>query len=65
VEKIPCTECGALILPTTAESTGGICMACKQGIRKSMDASRAYYESLKTYDPVSGALEVLGGAKFG
>lgn len=26
-------------------------MACKQGIRKSMDASRAYHESLKTYDP--------------
>jgi hypothetical protein len=26
-------------------------MACKQGIRKSMDASRAYYESLKACDP--------------
>lgn len=26
-------------------------MACKQGIRKSLDASRAYYESLKEYDP--------------
>ena len=26
-------------------------MACKQGIRKSMEASRAYYESLKKYDP--------------
>jgi hypothetical protein len=51
VEKIPCSECGALILPTTAESTGGICMACKRGIRKSMEASRAYYESLKEYDP--------------
>lgn len=51
MEKIPCNECGALILPATAESTGGICMACKQGIRKSMDASRAYYESLKVYDP--------------
>jgi hypothetical protein len=51
MEKIPCNECGALILPATAESTGGICMACKQGIRKSMDASRDYYESLKSYDP--------------
>jgi hypothetical protein len=27
-------------------------MACKQGIRKSMEASRAYYESLKQYDPL-------------
>jgi hypothetical protein len=35
----------------TAESTGGICMACKQGIRESMNASRAYYENLKRYDP--------------
>jgi len=26
-------------------------MACKQGIRKSMEASRAYYERLKEYDP--------------
>lgn len=26
-------------------------MACKQGIRESMNASRAYYESLKKYDP--------------
>jgi hypothetical protein len=51
MEKIPCNECGALILPTTAENTGGVCMACKQGIRKSMEASRAYYQSLKAYDP--------------
>lgn len=26
-------------------------MACKQGIRKNMEASRAYYERLKAYDP--------------
>lgn len=26
-------------------------MACKQGIRKSMEASRAYYQSLKEYNP--------------
>lgn len=49
--KIPCSTCGALILPTTAESTGGLCMACKQGIRKDMEASRAYYQALKEYDP--------------
>lgn len=27
-------------------------MACKQGIRKSMEASRAYYKSQKEYDPM-------------
>jgi hypothetical protein len=51
MSKIPCDKCGALILPTTAEATGGICMACKQGIRESMEASRAYYQKLKEYDP--------------
>lgn len=50
--KVPCSQCGALILPTTAESTGGICMACKQGIRKDLEASREYHERLKDYDPV-------------
>lgn len=48
---MPCNECGALILPATAESTGGVCMACKQGIRKSMEASKEYYKKLKEYDP--------------
>jgi Domain of unknown function (DUF4375) len=51
MEKLPCNECGVLILPSTAESTGGICMACKQGIRKDIEASRAFYESQKAYDP--------------
>lgn len=27
-DKIPCTKCKALILPCTAERTGGICMRC-------------------------------------
>jgi hypothetical protein len=51
MEKIPCIDCGAMILPATAESTGGLCMACKQGIRNDIEASRAYYERLKAYDP--------------
>jgi len=51
MHKIPCIECGALILPTTADTTGGKCMACKQGIRASMEASRASYQRQKEYDP--------------
>lgn len=27
-----------------------MCMACKQGLRESMDTSRAYYQRLKEYD---------------
>ena len=28
VQKIPCSKCGAMILPATAEKTGGLCMPC-------------------------------------
>ena len=51
MKKLPCRDCGAMILPTTAESTGGLCMACKQGIRAQLDQSRKFYESQKRYDP--------------
>ena len=30
VQKVQCSACGALILPATAKSTGGICMRCKR-----------------------------------
>lgn len=50
-DKIPCKECKELILPTTAKKTGGICMACKQGIRESIEQSKKNYRRLKEYDP--------------
>lgn len=49
--KIPCTQCGALILPATATKTGGLCMACKQGIRSQIEKSKKFYEESKKYDP--------------
>lgn len=49
--KVRCTICGATILPTTAEATGGICMPCKNGCRESMDASKAYREDRRTPKP--------------
>ncbi len=30
MNRIPCTKCGALILPITAQTTGGLCMPCKK-----------------------------------
>jgi hypothetical protein len=42
-QRIPCKECGAEILPTTAQATGGVCMACKNGIRKNIEKSKEYY----------------------
>lgn len=43
-DKVPCTKCEALVLPSTAERTGGVCMACKNGIRESMEESKEYYK---------------------
>ncbi len=50
-DKIPCTKCGAMILPATAARTGGLCMPCKSGIRESIEASKRYYEEQKKYNP--------------
>jgi hypothetical protein len=50
-EKIPCKECNEPILPRTAEKTGGICMACKQGIRESIEESKEFYRKQREYDP--------------
>ena len=52
MQKVACIECSAMILPATAESTGGRCMASKQGIRRSIEASREFYKRQKEYDPV-------------
>jgi hypothetical protein len=49
--KIPCTACGAIILPTTAAATGGVCMACKNGIRKDIEAAKIYYAEQKKPNP--------------
>lgn len=51
-QRVPCKECGADILPTTAAATGGVCMACKQGIRKNIEASKKYYEEQRKYNPL-------------
>ena len=32
--KIPCSNCGALILTTTAERTGGVCMRCAKAKKR-------------------------------
>lgn len=49
--KVPCTECGAIILPATAKSTGGLCMPCKQGIRQDLERAKAFRARMKEYDP--------------
>ena len=46
-----CSECGATMHATTAARTGGLCMACKQGIWKSIEASKIYYRKQRQPDP--------------
>lgn len=30
-EKVPCSKCGVMILPSTVKRTGGLCMPCSRG----------------------------------
>lgn len=64
-DKVPCSKCDALILPSTAERAGGVCMACKQGIRESIEESKAFYEKQKEYDPYSELWSSLVGRVHG
>jgi hypothetical protein len=49
--KTNCRECRVEILATTAESTDGLCMPCKNGTRKNIDEGKRNYEERKKYDP--------------
>lgn len=50
IERIPCRECGNMILPATAEHTGGLCMPCKQGFRKNLEDSKIRREEKKKWE---------------
>jgi hypothetical protein len=39
------------MLATTAARTGGLCMACKQGIRQHIESAKVYYQDLRQPDP--------------
>ena len=49
-EKIPCKECRALILPSTTEKYGGLCMPCKNGYRKNIEQSKEHYKKERKLD---------------
>lgn len=48
-DRVPCTCCGKLILPSTAEKTGGLCMPCKGGYRKNIEESIRRQEEERQY----------------
>ena len=56
--KRRCQKCGALILPQTAERTGGVCMPCKNGTRDRIEKFDARMEqsSRKVIAAVLGIL---------
>jgi len=45
-----CSKCGATMLAATAARTGGLCMACKQGIRQHIEAARGAYQQRRKPD---------------
>src|SRR5688572_5465366 len=47
----PCIECGATILPSTSAATGGVCMACKHGIRSNLERAKEYYRKQRLPNP--------------
>ena len=56
-DKQPCSACGALILPSTSDKTGGLCMPCFTGTREQMNQAARFRESaeriqLAPYDEI-------------
>jgi hypothetical protein len=39
-EKVACTACGAMILPSTAMANGGLCTPCKRGFRTRIEEGK-------------------------
>ena len=46
-DRVACTSCGVKILPETAEKNNGLCMPCKGGYRKNIEASKKFHEQQK------------------
>lgn len=59
-QRVPCKKCGAEILPTTAEATGGVCMACKNGIRKDLEKSKEFYRKEREKEAAYAPLRTPG-----
>ncbi len=43
-DKVPCKECNAQVLPSTAEKNDGLCMPCKKGTRGKLNEQRKQKE---------------------
>lgn len=52
-DKVPCRECGALVLPATATRTGGLCVPCQKGTRGQIQESIRRAEELRNRPPTA------------
>jgi hypothetical protein len=43
MSKVPCKTCGIAILVTTAVRNDGLCVPCKKGTRKRLEAAKQWY----------------------
>lgn len=50
MSKVPCSQCGVAILKETAQRNDGLCMPCKAGTRKSIEAGKRYRIERKEYE---------------
>jgi hypothetical protein len=42
-EKVACTACGVMVLPSTAATNGGLCTPCKRGFRRNIEEGKQRY----------------------
>src|SRR4051812_12724560 len=40
--KVPCSRCGALVLPSTAQKYSGLCAPCSSGTREQIDTAKRF-----------------------
>lgn len=53
--KIPCSDCGVLILQETAVRNGGCCLPCRSGTRSRIEASKAAAKREREFDATDPA----------
>jgi hypothetical protein len=46
-EKVACTACGVMVLPSTAATNGGLCTPCKRGFRRNIEEGKQRYAERK------------------
>jgi hypothetical protein len=67
IEKVECKskDCTAMILPSTAERTGGICMQCKQKAER-LEHEKYVHENRKDVDAImTEYFEIIPGESIG